>query len=386
MTALNTSATDSWYRAGSPKTGQTDDARIKEITVLPPPEHLIRFFPIRGTAVETLISDTRRSIHNIMRAQDDRLLVIVGPCSIHDPAAALDYARRLAVVREQYKDTLEVVMRVYFEKPRTTVGWKGLINDPYLDQSYRIDEGLRIARQLLIDINRLGVPAASEFLDVISPQYIGDLISWGAIGARTTESQVHRELASGISAPIGFKNGTDGNIRIATDAIQSASRGHHFLSVHKNGQVAIVHTGGNQDCHVILRGGKTPNYDAAHVAAACQDLEAAGLTPSLMVDCSHANSNKQHERQKDVARDIAAQIAGGSSSVFGVMIEGHLVGGAQKFTPGKGEVCDLTYGQSITDACLGWDDSLATLQELSQAVSQRRAAALASKQEAEVPA
>ena len=223
-----------------------------------PPEHLIRFFPIRGTAVETLIGDTRRSIHNIMRAQDDRLLVIVGPCSIHDPAAALDYARRLAVVREQYKDTLEVVMRVCFEKPRTTVGWKGLINDPYLDQSYRIDEGLRIARQLLIDINRLGVPAASEFLDVISPQYIGDLISWGAIGARTTESQVHRELASGISAPIGFKNGTDGNIRIATDAIQSASRGHHFLSVHKNGQVAIVHTGGNQDCHVILRGGKTP--------------------------------------------------------------------------------------------------------------------------------
>ena len=231
MTALNTSATDSWYRAGSPKTGQTDDARIKEITVLPPPEHLIRFFPIRGTAVETLISDTRRSIHNIMRAQDDRLLVIVGPCSIHDPAAALDYARRLAVVREQYKDTLEVVMRVYFEKPRTTVGWKGLINDPYLDQSYRIDEGLRIARQLLIDINRLGVPAASEFLDVISPQYIGDLISWGAIGARTTESQVHRELASGISAPIGFKNGTDGNIRIATDAIQSAASPTKAMSI-----------------------------------------------------------------------------------------------------------------------------------------------------------
>ena len=386
MTALNTSSTDSWYRPGSPKTGQTDDARIKEITVLPPPEHLIRFFPIRGTAVETLISDTRRNIHNIMRAQDDRLLVVVGPCSIHDPAAALDYARRLAVVREQYKDTLEVVMRVYFEKPRTTVGWKGLINDPYLDQSYRIDEGLRIARQLLIDINRMGVPAASEFLDVISPQYIGDLISWGAIGARTTESQVHRELASGISAPIGFKNGTDGNIRIATDAIQSASRGHHFLSVHKNGQVAIVHTGGNQDCHVILRGGKTPNYDAAHVAAACKDLEAAGLTPSLMVDCSHANSSKQHERQKDVARDIAGQIAGGSNSVFGVMIEGHLIGGAQKFTPGKDEVCNLTYGQSITDACLDWDDSVATLEELSQAVQKRRAAAAVASKDAEVTA
>ena len=307
-----------------------------------------------------------------MAGEDDRLLVIVGPCSIHDPAAAIEYARRLAPIREQYKDTLEIVMRVYFEKPRTTVGWKGLINDPYLDQSYRIDEGLRIARQLLIDINRLGVPAASEFLDVISPQYIADLISWGAIGARTTESQVHRELASGISAPIGFKNGTDGNIRIATDAIQSASRGHHFLSVHKNGQVAIVNTAGNQDCHVILRGGKTPNYDAANVAAACEDLEKAGLTPTLMVDCSHANSSKQHERQKDVARDIAGQISGGSRSVFGVMIEGHLVGGAQKFTPGKDEVAALTYGQSITDACLGWDDSLATLAELSDAVRQRR--------------
>jgi len=340
--------------------------------VLPPPEHLIRFFPIRGTAVETLIGDTRRTIHNIMAGEDDRLLVIVGPCSIHDPAAAIEYARRLAPIREQYKDTLEIVMRVYFEKPRTTVGWKGLINDPYLDQSYRIDEGLRIARQLLIDINRLGVPAASEFLDVISPQYIADLISWGAIGARTTESQVHRELASGISAPIGFKNGTDGNIRIATDAIQSASRGHHFLSVHKNGQVAIVNTAGNQDCHVILRGGKTPNYDAANVAAACEDLEKAGLPPTLMVDCSHANSSKQHERQKDVARDIAGQISGGSRSVFGVMIEGHLVGGAQKFTPGKDEVAALTYGQSITDACLGWDDSLATLAELSDAVQQRR--------------
>ena len=372
MTAHHASLTDSWYRGGSQKTGQTDDARIKDITVLPPPEHLIRFFPIRGTAVETLIGDTRRTIHNIMAGEDDRLLVIVGPCSIHDPAAAIEYARRLAPVREQYKDTLEIVMRVYFEKPRTTVGWKGLINDPYLDQSYRIDEGLRIARQLLIDINRLGVPAASEFLDVISPQYIADLISWGAIGARTTESQVHRELASGISAPIGFKNGTDGNIRIATDAIQSASRGHHFLSVHKNGQVAIVNTAGNQDCHVILRGGKAPNYDAASVAAACEDLEKAGLPATLMVDCSHANSSKQHERQKEVARDIAGQISGGSRSVFGVMIEGHLVAGAQKFTPGKDDVAALTYGQSITDACLGWDDSLQTLAGLSAAVQQRR--------------
>ena len=309
-----------------------------------------------------------------MARRDDRLLVVIGPCSIHDPAAALEYARRLQSVRAQYADTLEIVMRVYFEKPRTTVGWKGLINDPYLDESYRIDEGLRIARQLLIDINRLGVPAGSEFLDVISPQYIGDLISWGAIGARTTESQVHRELASGLSAPIGFKNGTDGNIRIATDAIQSASRGHHFLSVHKNGQVAIVNTQGNRDCHVILRGGKTPNYDADSVAAACRDLEAAKLPPTLMVDCSHANSSKQHERQRDVARDIAGQIAGGSHSIFGVMVESHLVAGAQKFTPGKDDACALEYGKSITDACLGWEDSLGTLQELSDAVRARRAA------------
>ncbi|CAM3541926.1 3-deoxy-7-phosphoheptulonate synthase [Paracidovorax anthurii] len=364
-------ASDAWYRHVE-KTSQTDDERIKDITVLPPPEHLIRFFPIRGTAVETLISRTRQRIQDIMARRDDRLLVVIGPCSIHDPAAALEYARRLQPVRAQYADTLEIVMRVYFEKPRTTVGWKGLINDPYLDESYRIDEGLRIARQLLIDINRLGVPAGSEFLDVISPQYIGDLISWGAIGARTTESQVHRELASGLSAPIGFKNGTDGNIRIATDAIQSASRGHHFLSVHKNGQVAIVNTQGNRDCHVILRGGKTPNYDAASVAAACKDLEAAKLPPSLMVDCSHANSNKQHERQRDVARDIAGQIAGGSHSIFGVMIESHLVAGAQKFTPGKDDACALEYGKSITDACLGWDDSLGTLAELSEAVAARR--------------
>ena len=370
------------WQAPPDRTSVTDDARVDDIIPLPPPEHLIRFFPIRGTPVESLVTQTRQRISRILHGSDDRLLVIMGPCSIHDPQAALDYARRLVAQRQRYADTLEIVMRVYFEKPRTTVGWKGLINDPYLDESYRIDEGLRIARQLLIEINRLGLPAGSEFLDVISPQYIGDLISWGAIGARTTESQVHRELASGISAPIGFKNGTDGNIRIATDAIQSASRGHHFLSVHKNGQVAIVHTGGNQDCHVILRGGKTPNYDAKHVAAACEDLAAAGLTPSLMVDCSHANSSKQHERQKDVARDIAGQIAAGSNSVFGVMIEGHLVGGAQKFTPGKDEVCKLTYGQSITDACLGWEDSLATLEELSQAVRQRREVVVAGQEAA----
>ena len=371
MTVQASPASDAWYRSVE-KTSQTDDERIQDITVLPPPEHLIRFFPIRGTQVEALITQTRRSIHDIIAGQDDRLLVIIGPCSIHSPEAALDYARRLQPLREQFKDSLEVVMRVYFEKPRTTVGWKGLINDPYLDESYRIDEGLRIARQLLIEINRLGMPAASEFLDVISPQYIGDLISWGAIGARTTESQVHRELASGLSAPIGFKNGTDGNIRIATDAIQSASRGHHFLSVHKNGQVAIVRTNGNQDCHVILRGGKAPNYDAASVAAACKDLEAAGLPPTLMVDCSHANSSKKHEKQLDVARDIGAQIAGGSRSVFGVMVESHIHAGAQKFSPGKDDPRALEYGKSITDACLGWDDSVALLQALSEAVLARR--------------
>ena len=355
------------------RTGQTDDQRIKDITVLPPPEHLIRFFPIHGTAIESLISSTRHRIHDILAGTDDRLLVVIGPCSIHDPAAAMEYARRLLAQRHQYADTLEIVMRVYFEKPRTTVGWKGLINDPYLDETFRIDEGLRIARQLLIDINRLGLPAGSEFLDVISPQYLGDLISWGAIGARTTESQVHRELASGLSAPIGFKNGTDGNIKIATDAIQAAAGGHHFLSVHKNGQVAIVQTHGNRDCHVILRGGKAPNYDAASVAAACQDLQKAKLPPTLMVDCSHANSSKQHQKQVDVARDIAGQLAAGSRSVFGVMVESHLQAGAQKFTPGQDNAAGLAYGQSITDACLGWDDSLQVLSVLSEAVKARRA-------------
>ena len=375
MTATTpVASTQNWHANPADRTSQTDDARIKDITVLPPPEHLIRFFPISGTAVESLVSETRSRIHNIMAGTDDRLLVVIGPCSIHDPVAALDYARQLKVQREKYADTLEIVMRVYFEKPRTTVGWKGLINDPYLDETFRIDEGLRIARQLLIEINRMGLPAGSEFLDVISPQYLGDLISWGAIGARTTESQVHRELASGLSAPIGFKNGTDGNIKIATDAIQAAAGGHHFLSVHKNGQVAIVQTNGNPDCHVILRGGKAPNYDAASVAEACKDLVKAKLPATLMVDCSHANSSKQFEKQIEVARDIAAQITAGSTSVFGVMVESHLQAGAQKFTPGKDDSSQLAYGQSITDACLGWDDSCQSLEMLSAAVKARRAA------------
>ena len=371
MSPKPTHATDERL-ALSEKTSQTDDQRIRDVTPLPPPEHLIRFFPIAGTPVETLISGTRGAIRNIINGDDDRLLVIIGPCSIHDPAAALEYARKLKAERARLDSDLEIVMRVYFEKPRTTVGWKGLINDPYLDESYRIHEGLRIARQLLVDINRLGVPAGSEFLDVISPQYIGDLIAWGAIGARTTESQVHRELASGLSAPVGFKNGTDGNIRIATDAIQAAARPHHFLSVHKNGQVAIVQTKGNKDCHVILRGGKAPNYDAASVAAACAEIEAAKLDCKLMIDASHANSSKQHQRQINVMQDVGAQLAAGSRCIFGVMVESHLQGGAQKFTPGKDDPSKLEYGKSITDACIDWSDTVGLLDGLAAAVRARR--------------
>ena len=370
MSQQNTNPAN-WYAAVD-KTSDTDDQRIHNITVLPPPEHLIRFFPISGTPTEALISKTRKKIRDIIHGKDDRLLVIIGPCSIHDPHAALEYCQRLLAERDRFAGELEIVMRVYFEKPRTTVGWKGLINDPYLDESYRIEEGLRIARQVLMEINRLGMPAGSEFLDVISPQYIGDLISWGAIGARTTESQIHRELASGISAPIGFKNGTDGNIKIATDAIQSASRPHHFLSVHKNGQVAIVETKGNGDCHVILRGGKTTNYDAESVAKSCAELEAAKLPGTLMIDCSHANSSKQHERQIEVAKDIAGQLSAGSQQIFGVMVESHIHAGAQKFTPGKDNPNELKYATSITDACIGWDDSIDVLEILANGVKQRR--------------
>lgn len=374
MSPKPSAAMPEWRAAPSEKTSATDDQRVRDVMPLPPPEHLIRFFPIAGTPVESLIQDTRRAIHRIMHGDDDRLLLIIGPCSIHDPAAAREYAQRLAQQRHMHAGELEIVMRVYFEKPRTTVGWKGLINDPYLDQSFRIDEGLRIARELLIDINRMGVPAGSEFLDVISPQYIGDLISWGAIGARTTESQVHRELASGLSAPIGFKNGTDGNLRIAIDAIQAARREHSFLSVHKSGQVAIVQTRGNKDTHVILRGGKTPNYDAASVADACKQLEASKLECSLMIDCSHANSDKKPERQLDVARDIASQLEAGSRCIFGVMAESHLQGGAQKFSPGKDDPAGLAYGQSITDGCLAWNESVELIDALAAGVKARRRA------------
>ena len=369
--ASSNPTSESAYARGE-RTSRTDDQRIETVTALPPPEHLIRFFPIAGTAVEAQIGSTRESIRRIMQRQDDRLLVVMGPCSIHDPVAAVDYAKKLKAQRDRFADTLEIVMRVYFEKPRTTVGWKGLINDPYLDETFRIDEGLRIGRQLLLEINRLGMPAGSEFLDVISPQYLGDLIAWGAIGARTTESQVHRELASGLSAPIGFKNGTDGNIKIAIDAIQAAARPHHFLSVHKNGQVAIVETRGNRDCHVILRGGKTPNYNAASIAAACKEIEAAKLDCTLMVDCSHANSSKLAARQIDVARDIADQVRAGGRCVFGVMVESHLQAGAQRFTAGRDDPSTLVYGQSITDACIGWDESVGVLEVLSEAVASRR--------------
>ncbi len=350
------------------KTSLTDDERIENIVPLPPPEHLIRFFPIQDTPVEALISDTRRSVREILAGRSDRLIVIVGPCSIHDPAAAVAYAQKLRAERERHAGDLDVIMRVYFEKPRTTVGWKGLINDPYMNGSFRINEGLRIARDLLVRINQAGVPAGCEFLDVISPQYIGDLVSWGAIGARTTESQVHRELASGLSAAVGFKNGTDGNVRIAVDAILAARQKHHFLSVHKTGQVAIVETRGNDDCHIILRGGKAPNFDAASVQAACQELAKAKLPERLMVDFSHANSSKDYKKQMNVANDVAGQIAAGERRVVGIMAESNLVEGRQDLVPGK----PLVHGQSITDACLGWDDTTRMLDLLAGAVQARR--------------
>ena len=350
------------------RTSLTDDERIEDIVPLPPPEHLIRFFPIRGTEMERLITDTRRRVREILQGRADRLVVVIGPCSIHDPAAAVAYAERLSQERRKHQAELEILMRVYFEKPRTTVGWKGLINDPYLNGSFRINEGLRIARDLLVRVNQAGVPAAVEFLDVISPQYIGDLVSWGAIGARTTESQVHRELASGLSAAVGFKNGTDGNVKIAVDALLAARQSHHFLSVHKSGQVAIVETRGNEDCHIILRGGRAPNYDAASVQAACGELSRAGLPERLMIDCSHANSSKQFKRQIEVTQDIAAQLAGGERCIIGTMIESHLVEGRQSLENGRAPV----FGQSITDPCLGWDDSVKLLDTLAEAVRRRR--------------
>jgi len=346
---------------------RTDDLRIREMKELTPPSHLIREFPCSGKAAQT-VSAARIALHRILHGQDDRVMVVIGPCSIHDTQAAMEYAQRLVEQRERFKDELEIVMRVYFEKPRTTVGWKGLINDPYMDNSFRINDGLRTARELLVNINGIGLPAGTEFLDVISPQYVADLISWGAIGARTTESQVHRELASGLSCPVGFKNGTDGNIKIAVDAIKASSQPHHFLSVTKGGYSAIVSTNGNDDCHIILRGGKTPNYDADSVDAACKTMLASGLRPHLMIDTSHANSSKKPENQVPVCADIGRQIAGGDQRIVGVMVESHLVAGRQDLVPGQ----QLTYGQSITDGCIGWDESVGLLEGLAEAVRQRR--------------
>jgi 3-deoxy-7-phosphoheptulonate synthase len=348
----------------------TDDLRIEKIRPLIPPAILMEDLPLSESA-STTVAESRDSIARCLRGRDDRLVVVVGPCSIHDVAAAREYAQRLRGLLPEITDALCVVMRVYFEKPRTTVGWKGLINDPHLDGTFKVNDGLHLARSLLLDLAELGLPSGCEFLDTITPQYIADLVSWGAIGARTTESQVHRELASGLSVPVGFKNGTDGNIQIAIDAVQAASHPHQFLSVTKQGLSAIVATRGNPDCHIILRGSsKGPNFQTEPVAKAIAELTKAGLPPQLMIDCSHGNSRKDPENQPAVARDIAEQIRAGSGSVTGVMIESHLVAGRQDRAPGR----QLTYGQSITDACLAWDDTVPTLHMLAAAVRARRAA------------
>ena len=345
----------------------TDDLRIREIRELATPLDVIRAHPRTEAATRTVL-DARRAFTAILQGRDDRLAVVVGPCSIHDPVAALDYARRLVALRKRLGDRLEVIMRVYFEKPRTTVGWKGLINDPRLDGSFAIDEGLRTARGLLLDIADLGLPAACEFLDMTTPQYIADLVSWAAIGARTTESQIHRELASGLSCPVGFKNGTDGNVRIALDAVLSASHPHHFLAVTKEGRSAIAATSGNPDCHIILRGGKQPNHDADSVAAACREIERSGGRTAVMIDASHDNSGKRPENQPKVLAEIGAQVAGGDRRIIGVMIESNLVAGRQALTPGQ----PLTYGQSITDSCIDWATTEAVLEGLAEAVTERR--------------
>ena len=346
---------------------KTDDLRIKEIKELLTPDRLMMEFAPTEMAAQ-VTSETRQAAHRILHGADDRLIVVIGPCSIHDPKSALEYARKLKAEKDRRDADLLILMRVYFEKPRTTVGWKGLINDPHLDGSFSINEGLRIGRKLLLEVNDLGIPAGVEYLDVISPQYMADLVSWGAIGARTTESQVHRELASGLSCPVGFKNGTDGNMRIAVDAIRTAQHPHHFLSVAKDGHSAIVSTLGNEDCHVILRGGKQPNYDRRSVDAACNELAAAGLAQRVMIDLSHSNSQKDYMRQLDVGREVAGQITSGDDRIIGVMIESHLKAGRQDLLPGK----ELVYGQSITDACIGWEESVPMLEQFAEAVRARR--------------
>ena len=346
---------------------QTDDVRIKRIKELLPPIALRERFPSSEQATKSVYAG-RQAISKIFNNQDDRLLVVIGPCSIHDPKAALEYGQRLVKLREKYQDTLEIVMRVYFEKPRTTVGWKGLINDPYMDNSFKLNDGLRIGRKLLLDLNDLGLPTAGEFLDMITPQYMADFMCWGAIGARTTESQVHRELASGLSCPVGFKNGTDGTIKVAIDAIGAASASHHFLSVTKYGHSAIVETTGNEDCHIILRGGKATNYDADSVKTVTEQLSKSSLNNNIMIDFSHANSSKKFENQMLVCRDVCQQIGKGNHNIFGVMVESHLVEGRQDLVNGEA----ATYGQSITDACIGWQDTEILLAELVQAIIQRR--------------
>lgn len=348
-------------------TYQNDDLRIKVIKQLLPPVALLEIFPATESAAKT-VSATRQAIQHILHGKDDRLLVVVGPCSIHDTEAAKEYGSRLLNLRKELSDTLEVVMRVYFEKPRTTVGWKGLINDPRMDSSFQINEGLRIARKLLLELNDTGLPAAGEFLDMITPQYLADLMSWGAIGARTTESQVHRELSSGLSCPVGFKNGTDGTIKVAMDAVSAASAPHCFLSVTKYGHSAIVETLGNNDGHIILRGGRDPNYQAHHVRAVKTELKKAGLAPQVMIDFSHANSNKQYRRQLLVADDVSQQIASGETAIIGVMIESHLQEGNQSLESGEA----LVYGKSVTDGCIGWEDTETVLRQLAAAVKKRR--------------
>ncbi len=348
---------------------KTDDLRITSIKKVINPEKINAELPLSDRSAMTATT-TREAIHNILVGNDDRLLIISGPCSIHDPAAALEYAERLLPLREKYQEDLVIMMRVYFEKPRTTVGWKGLINDPDLNDTFDINKGLRTARKLLLDLNDLGVPAGTEYLDIITPQYVADLISWGAIGARTTESQVHRELSSGLSCPVGFKNGTNGNLDIAVDGIRAAARPHHFLSLTKSGQSAIFSTSGNRDCHIILRGGKSPNYDRQSVNEACDKLSAAGLRPQVMIDFSHANSMKVHENQIGVCSDVAGQIASGDQRITGVMIESHLVAGRQNVIDGQAK----TYGQSITDACIDIDTTEEMIAELANAVQQRRSA------------
>jgi 3-deoxy-7-phosphoheptulonate synthase len=346
----------------------TENLRIRSVKAVSTPDQVQTELPLSDAAAQTTLA-ARTEAQHILRGADDRLLVIVGPCSIHDPGAALEYADRLARLRTELAGALLIVMRVYFEKPRTTVGWKGMINDPDLDGGFRIDKGLRLARRLLLDLNERGVPAGVEYLDILTPQYLADLVSWGAIGARTTESQLHREMASGLSMPVGFKNGTDGSVKVAVDAVLAARSPHRFLSLTQAGQVSIFETAGNEDCHIILRGGSSgTNYDGKSVDAACAALTRAGLPEQVMIDCSHANSSKQHQRQRVVAQDVGHQVAGGDGRIVGVMVESHLVEGRQEI----GARDKMVYGQSVTDPCIHWDDTVTLLRDLAESVKQRR--------------